>query len=78
MQVWGSLGARNERPPAGPTLQALHQACSRQVRDFYGAHRRLRLQELEQRLKEIRHACPLTSDPAVVQSWAVVVPLWVE
>lgn len=61
-----------------PTLQALQQASRRQVRDFYRAHRRFTPVELEDLLEQIRKAQPLTSDPAVVESWALVVPLWVE
>lgn len=61
-----------------PTLEALQQAPRRQRRNFYRAHHRLNPQELEQRLAHIDTARPLTSDRAVVQSWAVVVPLWIE
>jgi hypothetical protein len=59
-----------------PTLEKLQQASGRQVRDFYHAHRRLSPVEWEDLQEQIRKAQPLTSDLAVVQSWALVVPLW--
>lgn len=61
-----------------PALQKLQQASRRQVRDFYHTHRRLSPEEWEGLQEQIRKAQPLTSDLAVVQSWALVVPLWVE
>lgn len=61
-----------------PTLERLQGAPRRQVRDFYHAHRRLSPGQWEDLQEQIRQAHPLTSDSAVVQSWALVVPLWVE
>lgn len=61
-----------------PTLEALQQAPRRPLRHFYRAHRRFTSHELEQRLEEIRNAQPLTSDPAVVESSALLVTLGIE
>jgi hypothetical protein len=45
------------------------------LRDFYRRHFRLKPEELEQRLAEIRRAQPLTSDPAILETNALIVPL---
>lgn len=73
----GELG----KPPASeflakwPSLAAVQGARASSLRDFYRRHFRLRPEELERRLGEIRQARPLTSDPAVLDSSALIVPL---
>jgi len=73
----GELG----KPPASeflakwPSLAAVQGARACSLRDFYRRHFRLRPQQLEQRLAEIRRAQPLTCDTAVLDTYALVVPL---
>ncbi len=57
------------------SLAAVQQARPSHLRQFYDRHFRLPPEELEQRLAEIRRAQPLTSDPAVLETDALIVSL---
>jgi transposase len=73
----GELG----KPPAGqfllkwPSLTAAQKARPGRLREFHLRHFRLKPEELEKRLEEIRRAQPLTSDSALLESHALIVPL---
>lgn len=73
----GDLG----KPPASeflakwPSLAAVQKARPVILREFYLRHFRPKPEELEKRLAEIRQAKPLTSDPAILESHALIVPL---
>jgi transposase len=58
-----------------PSLAAVQKARPSTLRQFYGAHFRLGAEKLEERLLQIRQAQPLTSDLAVLESDALMVPL---
>jgi len=58
-----------------PSLSAAQKARPSTLRDFYRRHFRPQPEELERRLAEIRQAQPLTSDAAVLESQALIVPL---
>jgi transposase len=51
---------------AWPSLQALQGVSHSKLRDFYRGHTRLSGEALEQRLREIAQARPLTEDPALL------------
>lgn len=51
-----------------PTLQELQREKPQNIRKFYYGHNCRRAELIEQRLKEIRAAVPLTSDPAIVET----------
>lgn len=55
------------------SLADVQQARASDLRQFYRRHFRLQPEQLEQRLAEIRRAQPLTSDPAVLQTDALIV-----
>lgn len=73
----GELG----KPPASeflakwPSLAAVQKERPSTLRQFYRRHFRPQPEELEKRLAEIRQAQPLTSDAAVLDSHALIVPL---
>lgn len=58
-----------------PSLASVQQAPRATLRRFYRTHFRLASEALEQRLDQIRQARPLTSDEAVLQTAALLVPL---
>jgi len=58
-----------------PSLAAVQQARPATLRHFYRRHFRPKPEELERRLAEIGQAQALTSDPAVLESHALIVPL---
>jgi transposase len=58
-----------------PSLAAVQKERASTLRQFYRRHFRLPPEELEQRLAQIRQAQPLTSDPAVLETNALIVPL---
>jgi transposase len=58
-----------------PSLAAVQQAPPSALRQFYRRHFRLPPEQLQKRLAEIRQAQPLTSDAAVLDSHALIVPL---
>jgi len=76
----GELG--NPRPgeflAQWPSLAAVQQADRPQLRHFYLAHGERDPMRLEGRLNQIRQAQPLTSDPAVLQSAALMVSILTE
>jgi len=55
-----------------PTLQALQQAPSSEVRHFYLAQGARQVEGWAQRGEEIRRAQPLTSDPAITEASALL------
>jgi transposase len=56
-----------------PSLQAVQAARPAQLRKFYLDHGCRRAELIEKRLAEIRHACPLTEDQAVIRSSILMV-----
>jgi transposase len=58
-----------------PSLAAVQGARPATLRHFYRRHFRPTPEQLERRLAEIRQAKPLTSDPAVLESHALILPL---
>jgi transposase len=63
---------------AWPSLAAAQQAHPADLRRFYRAHRRWEPTQLDERLEQIRQAQPLTTDPAVLQTSALMVALLAE
>jgi transposase len=59
-----------------PTLETLQRARPQTVRRFYYAHNCRRGDVVEQRLKEIASAVPLTTDPAIVETSALSVQMF--
>lgn len=55
-----------------PTLAQLQKAKAQTVRNFYYAHRCRRLDQITERLAQIPTAQPLTTDPAVVNAYALL------
>ncbi len=58
-----------------PSLAAVQRARRSSLRQFYLTHFRLHPDQLEQRLEQVRQAQPLTSDPAVLKTSTLTVPL---
>jgi transposase len=58
-----------------PTLAAVQRARRPTLRTFYTAHNCRRRELIDQRLHEIREATPLTQDPAIVETSAMMVQL---
>jgi transposase len=56
-----------------PTLDALQRVRAKTLRRFYAGHHCRRAELIEQRLQEIARAVPLTRDPAIVETTALVV-----
>ena len=55
------------------TLSALRQATRLQLRTFFGKHTRRSPQQVEALWEQVRTAQPLTSDPAVIASYQLLV-----
>jgi transposase len=51
-----------------PTLQKLQKSKSEAVRQFYKDHECRSRERIDRRIEEIRSACPLTTDKAIVES----------
>lgn len=58
-----------------PSLAAVQRARRSSLRQFYLTHFRLHPDQLEQRLEQVRQAQPLTSDPAILKTSTLTVPL---
>jgi transposase len=58
-----------------PTLQAVQGQKVQVIRKFYYGHNCRRADLIEQRIEEIRTAAPLTNDPAIVETSALVVQM---
>lgn len=58
-----------------PTLAAVQRARRPELRTFYTAHHCRRRELIDQRLREIRQATPLTTDPAILEPSALRVEL---
>lgn len=58
-----------------PTLEAVQRVRPATLRAFYVAHNCRRPAVIEQRLEEVRHATPLTRDPAIVETGALLVQM---
>jgi transposase len=56
-----------------PTLAALQRVRPKTLRSFYGDHHCRRAELIEERLAEIQRAVPLTRDPAIVETTALLV-----
>jgi transposase len=61
-----------------PSLEVAQKASRLQVRKIYHAHTRRTTEQLEQLLDQIRAARPLTTDPAVIHSSALMAQALVE
>lgn len=60
-----------------PTLESVQRAQTQTVRKFYYAHNCRRGDLVEQRLREIASAIPLTTDPAIVETSTLTVQMLV-
>jgi transposase len=58
-----------------PSLAAVQRARRSTLRQFFLTHFRLHPDQLEQRLEQIHQAQPLTSDPAVLKTSSLMLPL---
>lgn len=58
-----------------PTLEAVQRVRPNTIRKFYTAHNCRRPALIEQRIQEIQRATPLTRDPAIVQTSALLVQM---
>lgn len=58
-----------------PTLDAVQRARPSTVRHFYTAHRCRRRERIAERVTAIRHATPLTRDPAIIEPSVLLVQL---
>jgi transposase len=58
-----------------PTLDAVQRATPQTLRKFYYAHNCRRGDLIEQRIEQIRHALPLTTDKAIVDTSQLTVQL---
>lgn len=56
-----------------PTLESLQRARPQTIRKFFYAHNCRRSDLIEQRIREIQDATPLTRDPAIVETTALFV-----
>ena len=56
-----------------PTLQAVQRAKANTIRKFYHAHNCRRGDRVEQRIREIQKATPLTTDAAIIEPSVVLV-----
>jgi transposase len=74
LELAGELGGRQacDFLKRWPTLADLQQARPSQLRQFYRERGRPSHQQLEQRLEQIRQARPLTQDPALLRSGAMM------
>jgi transposase len=61
-----------------PTLEALQQARSGQIRQLYREHGHPSPEQLDRRLEQIRQARPLTTDPAALLSGSMMVEALVQ
>jgi transposase len=61
-----------------PSLTAAQQARPADLRRFYRAHGHWSMADLERRLDQIRSAVPLTTDPAVLATAALMVTLFAQ
>jgi transposase len=60
---------------AWPTLEAVQRVRPATLRKFYVAHHCRRGELIEQRIAEVRQALPLTRDPAIVHTSALLVQM---
>jgi transposase len=60
---------------AWPTLEAVQRVRPSTLRKFYRAHHCRRGELIEQRIAEVRQALPLTRDPAIVHTSALLVQM---
>lgn len=58
-----------------PTLEKIQRARPQTVRNFYYGHNCRRGDRIEERLREIRAATPLTTDPAIVDTSVLTVQM---
>lgn len=58
-----------------PTLEAVQRARRKTVHAFYTAHNCRRPERIAQRLEAIQQATPLTHDPAIIETSALVVQM---
>lgn len=56
-----------------PTLESLQRSKANTIRKFYHAHNCRRGDRIEQRIREIQKASPLTTDPAIIEPSVVLV-----
>ena len=56
-----------------PSLEKLQAASDEQLAAFYREHHCYRPKAVAQRLRLIRHATPLTTDPAILESSVLIV-----
>jgi len=56
-----------------PTLEVVQRVRAQTLRQFYRGHHGRRAERIEQRIQEMREAVPLTRDPAIVETTALMV-----
>jgi transposase len=80
LELAGELGSQPacEFLKRWPTLSDLQKTRPSQIRQFYSERGRPSRQQLEQRLERIRQAQPLTQDPALLRSGALMVQALVD
>jgi transposase len=61
-----------------PSLEKLQEASDEQLIAFYQEHHSFRSKVIDERLQQIRHAIPLVTDPAVLESSILIVEVMVK